>query len=153
MRKGSSYIGQIFTLVLDPYEQPFEKMTNNSSSDKPYVCNFCGKIWSKNYKLKRHKRQVHPQINSDLDAENITSEPYEKVTNTSSIDKPHICNICSKRWSTNSRLKRHKRQVHSKITNYLNKENSEIEPQIILGDLSDEERLPIKQENVETSLE
>ena len=53
-------------------------------------------------------------------------------------DKPYICNICnSARFNLNSRLKRHKRQVHSQITNDSNEENSAVKPEIISGDLNE----------------
>ena len=71
-------------------------------------------------------------------------------------EKPYPCNFCNKRWSRPSLLKRHIRQVHSKINNNSNEQNIAEKPKMILGDFNNSENviseaLTMKQEKLESN--
>ena len=89
---------------------------------KPFKCGYegCGKTYTKKHSLRRH----FPKHNGDsqfrcytgdctgkikyCDEKTLTSHIYKKHI----VERPYECDICNKRFSRPSNVKRHKEQVH-----------------------------------------
>eukprot|EP00111_Clytia_hemisphaerica_P018712 TCONS_00055293-protein len=63
---------------------------------KDHLCQVCGRNFSTNDNLKRHKQTVHEGLSKD-----------------------HLCQVCGQNFSTNANLKRHERTVHEGVRDFM----------------------------------
>lgn len=76
------------------------------NGDHPFACNQCSYTSSQKGNLKNHILSKHPHLNLEFCLEGIGNE------NSLQPERAHSCEICSKRFSRKSDLKRHE-VIHS----------------------------------------
>jgi hypothetical protein len=106
-------------LTTHPTQSPSKRASASKPRAASFLCQECGKVFLSNHRLSQHARTHKPTTSKAFqcpvcDLELATQEDvHEHVVSQHADHNDHICELCSKAFSTKRMLKNHKMFAHA----------------------------------------